>query len=227
MKKYTVADYLHHRLAELGLTHLFGVAGNYTAPLLDTILADPDSKVALVNMPNELCAGYAADAYARIKGISAVAVTYSVGSFHLLNPIAGAFVEQIPIVVINGSLTNKEWINVGQIGLIYSHSLSDPMSNLNVFRQVTIAAERISNGIEAPFQIDAALSACVSRSGPVYLEVLEDVWRATCQPPAAPLPIGQSYVTNTSNESTLAQALEATKDLILKYQDPFFWVGSE
>ncbi len=228
---YTVADYLIQRLSELKLRHLFGVAGNYTAPLLDTMLADPAQRIAMVNMPNELVAGYAADAYARVNGFAAVAVTYSVGAFHALNPFAGAFVEQIPMLLINGSLTNKEWINETQVGLIYSHSLSDPMSNLNVFRQATIAAERICNGIEAPYQIDAVLSACISRSGPVYLEVLEDIWRAPCAPPREPLQIGQSYITNTSDQSSLAQALTATQAMLEQFPEPtalpFFWVGAE
>jgi indolepyruvate decarboxylase len=230
---YTVADYLLARLCELGLGHLFGVAGNYTAPLLDTILADPNERIALVNMPNELVAGYAADAYARVNGFAAVAVTYSVGAFHALNPFAGAYVEQIPMLLINGSLTNKEWNNETQTGLIYSHSLNDPMSNLNVFRQVTLAAERICNGIEAPYQIDAVLSACISRSGPVYLEVLEDVWRAPCTAPTAPLQRGLSYITNTSDQSSLAQALAATQAMLEQFPGTppglslFFWVGAE
>lgn len=39
-KQTTVAGYLKQRLEELGLEQLFGVAGNYTAPFLDTILED-------------------------------------------------------------------------------------------------------------------------------------------------------------------------------------------
>lgn len=35
-----VAQYLKLRLEQLGLDRLFGVAGNYTAPFLNTILAD-------------------------------------------------------------------------------------------------------------------------------------------------------------------------------------------
>ena len=39
-KSYTVASYLKIRLEQLGLERMFGVAGNYTAAFLDTILAD-------------------------------------------------------------------------------------------------------------------------------------------------------------------------------------------
>ncbi len=67
----TVSQYLLKRLKELELKRMFGVAGNYQAPFLDTVLEenekelDPSKRIALTGMPNEICAGYAADAYAR------------------------------------------------------------------------------------------------------------------------------------------------------------------
>jgi indolepyruvate decarboxylase len=62
----TVASYLKTRLEQLKLTRIFGVPGNYTAPLLNTILEDTKCRIKLVSMSNELVAGYAADGYARI-----------------------------------------------------------------------------------------------------------------------------------------------------------------
>jgi indolepyruvate decarboxylase len=96
MSEATVAAYLKQRLEELGLERLFVVAGNYTAPFLDTILEDPRSPIVITGIPNEICAGYAADGYARLRGIGAVAVTYGVGAFSLLNAVAG-FLTAWPI----------------------------------------------------------------------------------------------------------------------------------
>jgi len=62
----SVAEYLQQRLEELGLTRLYGVPGNYSAPFLNTILEDGEKKIKLETMSNELVAGYAADAYARV-----------------------------------------------------------------------------------------------------------------------------------------------------------------
>jgi len=64
----TVANYLLTRLVQLGVQDLFGVAGNYAAPFLDTILADPGERVRLLGTSTEMNAGYAADAYARYRG---------------------------------------------------------------------------------------------------------------------------------------------------------------
>ena len=109
----TVAGYLKSRMEELGIAYMFGVAGNYTAPLLDTIIADKDAPIKIINNSNEITAGFAADGYARVKGKpAAVYVTYSVGAFTGLNPIAGSFVEKVPILMINGAPTNKETSNL-------------------------------------------------------------------------------------------------------------------
>lgn len=56
--------------------------------------------------------------------------------------------------------------------------LDSNMSNLNTFRNFTIYAEKISNAIEAPKQIDRALTASITHMKPSYLEVFEDVWRS-------------------------------------------------
>ena len=50
-------------------------------------------------------------------------------------------------------------------------------TNLDIFRKFTVSAQRITNALEAPLQIDAALTACITHRKPIYLEVLEDVWR--------------------------------------------------
>jgi indolepyruvate decarboxylase len=219
----TVAGYLKQRLEEAGLDRLFGVAGNYVAPFLDTILEDSLSPIIVTGVPNELCAGYAADGYARLKGIGAVTVTYGVGAFSLLNAIAGAQVEKAPIIVINGAPSNKEFQNSVFGGLLYSHMTSDPYSNLDVYRRITINAERIVNAAQAPYQIDSALSACLSQGEPVYLEVLEDVWRAPCMAPQGSLPQEQRSITH----SGVDDAVKATLDMIDAKGKPLFWAGIE
>jgi indolepyruvate decarboxylase len=168
------------RLEQLKVTRMFGVPGNYTAPLLNTILEDEKSPIKLTTMSNELVSGYAADGYTRIlgrDGVGVVHVTYGVGAMVLLNAVAGSFVENVPVVVINGAPTNKEFIINKNVGLIYQHIDRNNMSNFEVFRNYTVSAQRISNALEAPLKIDSALTAALSYRKPVYLEVFEDVWR--------------------------------------------------
>ena len=90
-KEYTVGQYLVDRLAELGLEHLFSIAGDYSIEWVNGYV-EPSS-IEVIEEVNELNAGYAADGYARLKGIGALCVTYSAGALCAVNAIAGAFVE--------------------------------------------------------------------------------------------------------------------------------------
>ena len=74
---YTVGDYLLDRLAELGVTEVFGVPGDYNLEFLDHVVAHP--RVRWVGSANELNAGYAADGYGRLRGMSALVTTFGVG----------------------------------------------------------------------------------------------------------------------------------------------------
>lgn len=221
---YTVANYLKERLEQLGLEQMFGVAGNYTAPFLDTILEDPKSPIKISGNPNEICAGYAADAYARIKGIGALYVTYSVGAFSLLNTIAGSYVEQVPVVLINGAPTNKENSVEQNAGLVYSHTTGYQAVDIHMFRPVTAAAERITNAEQAIYQIDSALTALLAQKRPIYFEVAEDVWRTPCQPPVAKLNNNGPSSITVGDEKEAAAATMAT---LQKRGKCIFWAGIE
>src|SRR5215831_544777 len=93
----TVAEYLVTRLREIGVEHVFTVPGDYCAPFLEVL----DNTPGIERVPNinELGCGYAADGYARFKGVGAACVQYGVGSFSLLNCTAGSFVERLPVAV--------------------------------------------------------------------------------------------------------------------------------
>jgi Thiamine pyrophosphate enzyme, N-terminal TPP binding domain len=51
---------------------------------------------------NELNAGYAADGYARIRGLAALSTTYGVGELSALNAVAGAYAENLPVFHLTG-----------------------------------------------------------------------------------------------------------------------------
>src|SRR5512140_534821 len=96
----TVAGYLLARLKEIGVDHLFGVPGDFVLGFLNQVLK---SDVKYVGTCNELNAAYAADGYARIRGIGALVSTYGVGELSAINGVAGAFAERVPVIIITGS----------------------------------------------------------------------------------------------------------------------------
>ena len=107
-KSHTVGAYLAGRLQEVGIGHYFAVPGDYNLVLLDELLKNPD--LEMISCCNELNAGYAADGYARATGgPSAAVVTFSVGGLSLINAVAGAYAEDLPMIAISGGPnTNSE-----------------------------------------------------------------------------------------------------------------------
>ena len=93
---YTVGDYLLDRLAELGVTEIFGVPGDYQLEFLDHIVAHP--RIHWVGGANELNAGYAADGYGRLRGMAALVTTFGVGELSAANAVAGSYAEHVPVV---------------------------------------------------------------------------------------------------------------------------------
>ena len=74
-------------------------AGDYNLVLLDQFL---ESKLQWVGTCNELNAGYAADGYARARGVAACVATFTVGGLSIINAIAGSYSEDLPIICITG-----------------------------------------------------------------------------------------------------------------------------
>lgn len=220
----TVANYLKIRLIQLGIQDMFGVAGNYAAPFLDTVLADPGQRIKLLGTSTEMNAGYAADAYARYHGYGAAFVTYGVGSFSILNATAGSYVEKVPVLVINGAPTNKENNIEKNAGLLFSHSTGNQLADLDMFEKVTTAAERITDANLAPYQIDKALTAMMANQQPAYLEVAEDVWRAPCAVPVGQLEVNPCLTTSVSE---VKQAVAAAIEVIQRFPKIITWAGIE
>ncbi|HXT51833.1 MAG TPA: thiamine pyrophosphate-binding protein [Thermoanaerobaculia bacterium] len=221
-----VSRYLIHRFDQLGIRYLYGVPGNHLGPFLEVLAEERHAgrtQLEWVGTPTELGAGYAADGYARIHGIGAAAVTYGVGAFSLLNTIGGAYVEQVPLVAMVGSPTYEQWLNLRSIGLLTSHMSPRFESNLEVYRQVTVDAQTISNSALAPRQIDGALAACLSEGKPVYLEITENVFKGACA-----APVGDIAATRRSSNSTvLGKAVAAAAKKFKASQHPIFWGGEE
>src|SRR3954464_11296766 len=126
--QYTVGQYLVDRLHQLGLGHLFSIAGDYSIEWVNSYVAP--SPIQVIEEVNELNAGYAADGYARLRGIGALCVTYSAGALSAVNAIAGAYTERVPIVLINGAPSIKRTLTYEQTGFSSHHFISGRQTNL-------------------------------------------------------------------------------------------------
>lgn len=179
-KTYTVSRYILDRLHQAGVGHLFGVPGDYVLDFLDEVLASP---IRWVGTCNELNAGYAADGYARMNGIGGAVVTYGVGGLSIVNAVAGAYAEQVPLIVVSGAPPARR----RESGALVHHLVANYQLQLEVFRKITAAAALLVDPETAPAEIDHVVAQCVARKLPGYLELPADVARAPCRRPAADL----------------------------------------
>src|ERR687885_193401 len=217
----TVADYLIARLQQAGLEHLFAVPGDYASPFLQTL----DATSGIERVPNiaELGSGYAADGYARYRGIGAACVQYGVGTFSLLDCTAGSFVERVPVAVISASPKTKDRRLERNEAILFHHSTGDLRADRKVFRNVTVASEIVHSADEAPAQIDRAITDMLTHRRPVYIEVLNDVWSQDCAAPEGSL----APVVTPSDPAALEAALDAAWARIEAAKLPVLWAGVE
>ncbi|HYJ82760.1 MAG TPA: thiamine pyrophosphate-binding protein [Allosphingosinicella sp.] len=216
---YTVAQYLVDRLKQCGLGHVFAVPGDYAANFLNAL----DTTEGIVRVPNinELGSGYAADGYARFKGIGAACVQYGVGTFSALNCAAGSFVERVPVVIISASPRTKDRLLETEESILFHHSTGDLDSDRDIYAEVTVASEIVIDPKEAPAQIDGAIVAMLTHRRPIYIEVLQDIWIAPCAEPVGTLAAQRI----ASEPKPLAALLDAAWERIKAAERPILWFG--
>jgi TPP-dependent 2-oxoacid decarboxylase len=215
-QSYTVSLYILHRLRELGVQHLFGVPGDYNLDFLDDVIKSP---VRWVGNCNELNAGYAADGYARLKGAGAALVTYGVGGLSIVNAVAGAFAEHVPVIIISGAPPARR----RESGALVHHLVSNYYLQLDIFRKITIDAAILTDPRTAPDEIDRILTNCINQKLPVYLELPADMTHAPCRKPGELLynaPLG-------SNEDSLLECVAEAAQLINNSVNPLILAGVE
>ncbi|HEU5356200.1 MAG TPA: thiamine pyrophosphate-dependent enzyme [Actinocrinis sp.] len=220
-EQYTVGRYLVDRLHQLGLEHLFSIAGDYSIEWLNRYVTP--SPIAIIEEVNEVNAGYAADGYARLKGIGALCVTYSAGALCTVNAVAGAYVEKVPLVLINGTPSIKKTITFEQTGFSSHHFITGRETDLQSFEHITVAAIRIDSPDTAPMLIDYALTKCISERRPIYVELLQDLVDLECEPPSGALKPARAL----SDPTSLEQSVGQLSALLENADSPVIWLGVE
>jgi TPP-dependent 2-oxoacid decarboxylase len=216
MTQSTVATYLLKRLEQAGLKHAFGVPGDYVLTFMDRLI---ESGIEFVGTCNELNAGYAADAYARINGIGCICVTWGVGGYSAMNAIAGAYAEQVPLVVLVGGPRTTQ----RRSSMLLHHSVGDFATMQQAYSHITAASVLLDDPAEAPQRIDRALARCIAEKRPIMIEIPADMVDRACSAPghfAAPdRPL--------SDPDVLAEALDEAMSLLLTAKRPVILGGVE
>jgi len=164
----SIGEYLIQQLRAHGVGHVFGIPGDYVLGFYDQMLK---SKLKVVTTCDEQGAGFAADAYARLNGLGVVCITYCVGGLKVVNPVAGAFAEKSPVVVISGAPGMCE----REKNPLLHHKVREFDTQHRVFKEITVASAALEDPDTAFAEIDRVLHAAVRYKRPVYLELPRDL----------------------------------------------------
>lgn len=202
-------------LMRRGATEIFGIPGDFALPLFLEI--ERCGRLPMYTLSHEPAVGFAADAASRARGgLGVAAVTYGAGAFNLVNAVAGAYAERVPLVVLSGAPAAHE----AGSGLLLHHQVKTLDSQWRVFEELTVDQARLDDARQAPALIARVLDSALRESRPVYLEIPRDMPLRPC-----------GAVPTISRHAPDAQALAACADeLLLRLRSaerPMLMVGVE
>ncbi len=214
--KATIGSTVLDRLYRLGVRHIFGIPGDYVLSLYQLIEASPMKHVGTTR---EDCAGFAADAYARIHGIGAVCVTYCVGGLNTVNAIACAYAERSPVVLLTGSPGLSERMRTPYL----HHMVRDFSTQREVFERMTVAAVTLDDPLTAEREMDRAFVALLRYRRPIYLEIPRDMVHTPLTGISRPFCLEDE----PSDSAALEEAIGEVLAMLASAKRPAMLVGAE
>ncbi len=172
-----LAEVLLNALKDRGAGEIFGLPGDFALPFFEII--DGSGILPYYTLSHEPGVGFAADAAARYRsGLGVAVVTYGAGALNMVNPVACAYSEKSPVVVISGAPGAGETAR----GLLLHHQAKTLDSQLAIFEEITCDQVVLDDAARAPADIDRVLGNCLARSRPVYIELPRDMVSVPCNP---------------------------------------------
>ena len=169
-----VADYIINTLAERGIDKIFVVYGAANGDLIDGFTRTAATEYVAVM--HEQAGGFAAEGYAKVKGIPGVAIaTSGPGGMNLLTSMGNCFYDSIPCVFLTGQI-NSRFLrpdpSIRQVGFQETDIVA-------MAAPVTKYAKLIVKAEDVRYEVEKALWLCQSgRPGPVLLDIPLDIQKA-------------------------------------------------
>lgn len=177
----TVIQYLLDRLKQLGIRDIFGVPGDFAFPINNAICNDKE--LHWIGCCNELNAAYAADGYARIKGMSALSTTFGVGELSTLCGIAGSYAEYNLVFHIVG----MPKMQAQKRHDIVHHSLGDGESSMFMeMATPVVCASTVLTPENCVQEVERVIGTALENRRPVYIAIPHDYVNADISSFTAP-----------------------------------------
>jgi indolepyruvate decarboxylase len=195
----TLSAFLFDELWRAGVRQIFGIPGDFVLNLYEALTAD--GRFRLIRLSHEPAVGFAADGAARITGgLGVCCVTYGAGGLNMVNPVACAYAEESPLIVLTGGPGRAE----KAAGIHVHHEVKSFESQLKVYQEVTEYAAILDDPRTAASHIRKAIEVAVKVKRPVYLEIPRDMVGAVIDVPAivehVPMPVDDGAVEEAARE---------------------------
>lgn len=211
-----VADYLMSRLADIGIDHVFLLPGGGAMHLNDGLACEP--RITAVPCHHEQACGIAAEAWGRVAGKFGVAmVTTGPGATNVITPVAGAWIESVPMLVISGQVKRTDLLQdrpLRQGGV-------QEVDIVPMVRSITKYAATIQDPATIRYHLERALHEMQDgRSGPVWLDIPLDVQAAQIDPAEL-----AGYTPEAKALPDLGGSMQRTLELIAAAERPLILAG--
>lgn len=168
-----VADIVIETIDELNIRVCFSVVGGGAMHLNNAFVLN--DKIKKIYNHHEQACTMAAEAYAKSSGqIAVVCVTSGPGGTNAINGVQGAWVENIPMIVISGyprietSMLNTD-LNIRYRG-VQENDIISQVKNITKYSKLVTDAYKVKNEIKKAVNI-----ALEGRRGPVWIDIPLDI----------------------------------------------------
>ena len=174
MAEVTVIQYVLSRLRDLGVTDVFGIPGDFAYPVCDAIC--DDAKIKWIGCANEVNASYAADGYARRKGVGVLVSTYGAGESYIFGGLAGAHSDSLKVVSLTGAPGSFE-----RDGRKLHHQIADQPPIYDLFPEMVKPLTAGGDGVaiitpdNCVYETERLIAAMLYHSKPINLAFPRDV----------------------------------------------------
>jgi indolepyruvate decarboxylase len=208
-----LSAFLFDELWREGVRQIFGIPGDFVLNLYNAL--EDDGRFRLVRLSHEPSVGFAADGAARITGgLGVCCITYGAGGLNMINPVACAYAEESPLVVLSGGPSRAE----KAAAIHVHHEVKSFESQLRVYQEVTEYAAIVDDVRTAASHIRKALEVATKMKRPVYLEIPRDMVHADLDVPAVldqvSMPVDGAAIEEAVQE-ILARLAKATRPVII------------
>ncbi len=215
-----VSDYVVQFLENLGVGHVFMLAGGGAMHLVDSL--GRSHRISYVCTLHEQACAIAADAYAQYTGKIGVAlVTTGPGGTNTLTGVAASWLDSIPVLIISGQVKRADRMK----GRGVRHMGFQELDIVSLVQHLTKYAVTITDPKRIRYHLEKAVYLATSkRPGPVWIDIPLDVQASFVDERRLPgfSPPRQS----PSRAQALKVKVEKAIDLLKKAQRPVLLAGN-